>query len=140
MPRGVYDRTKGKGGSEKTETKKTTTKSAASSAPKAKKGGTVAVLPTADPGTQFAILRDNITALAHVRNTLSGSDAVAKQVEREIVQHVNTMTSLRQAVFGKTEAEKVAEGTSQVASVAGNGQGATVPLPTNPVNLPVPQA
>lgn len=139
MPRGVYDRSKKKSDSPEApkapKAKKQAKTAAAVSSPKAKKGGSVAGSPTVDTSL-FFILRENIASLSHVRAELGNSD-LGRKVEVEIAQNLSLLTKLRQDVFGKTEDEKIAQ--SEPTARVGNGTVApTIPLPTNPMNIPPP--
>lgn len=109
-PRGVYNR---KGKKAEKIASKTMGRTVQASAQ-------ITALPTPNNvGERFAILRDNITTLTHVRATLSAADDVAKRTETEIIQHIVALTDLRKQIFGQSSEEAEVERSKVYAN--GNG-------------------
>ena len=105
-PRGVYDRSGTGSAPKKSKTEKVTAGGGTMKKTNNKKSE-ISALPTANNLVErFSILRENITTLAHVRSSLSAVDAVAKQADQEIIQHVSAITQLRKQAFGLTHDEQ----------------------------------
>jgi hypothetical protein len=180
MPRGVYDRTKT--AEQRAAEKASAAKGA--KAPKNKKGpktvAKAAAAPTVakhkarnvaphktistssklhtnelDVGTKFAIVRDNISTLAHAVQGLTGGTQTVIEypvgpvivlLDGELKANIEVLTSLRREVFGPSDAEKAgvskdSEEDEEVEAAPATTAAPVQPYPAQPQGtVPMPPA
>lgn len=137
MPRGVYDRSKGKKNkTEKAEKNETPVKTKAKVERKVRAAKTAAPasVMSADVAAQFTVLAGNISALSAARAEMDARGQLSLKIERELNACLDTLSALRKEYFGTvTEETETSSGKNGETMTT-----TTVPLPPA-IHIPPPQ-